>query len=330
VARGARALVKAVVVRRTGGPDVLELTDVPMQEPSAGQVRIRVEAVGINFIEVYQREGHYPLAMPYTPGSEAAGVVDAVGAGVADLKVGDRVGTANALGAYAEYALAPADKVVAVPAGLSSRDAAAALLQGMTAHYLTHNVHPLRSGEWCLVHAAAGGVGMLLCQMAKRRGARVIGTTSTEAKAAHARAAGADEVILYTEKEVAPEVRRITGGEGVRVVYDSVGRSTFEGSLDSLGPRGTMALFGQSSGAVAPFDPQTLNRKGSLFLTRPKLQDYTAARSELLERAGDVLGWVQDGSLRLTIEREFPLADAAGAHRALESRKTSGKLLLVP
>jgi NADPH2:quinone reductase len=322
--------MKTIRVARAGGPEVLELADVPVPDPGPGQVRFHVEAVGVNFIEVYQRLGLYPLAMPYTPGSEAAGTIEAVGSDVDDLKPGDRIGTTSAIGAYAEYALVPAAKAIALPPSLSSRDAAAALLQGMTAHYLAHSVHPLQAGEWCLVHAAAGGVGMLLCQIAKRRGARVIGTTSTEAKAARARAAGADEVILYHEKDVALEVRRITGGEGVRVVYDSVGRSTFEGSLDSLAPRGMLALFGQSSGPVPPFDPQILNRKGSLFLTRPKLHDYTDTRNELLARADDVLGWVTDGSLRLAIEHEFPLADAAAAHRALESRKTSGKLLLVP
>jgi len=322
--------MKAIRVARAGGAEVLELADLPAPEPGPGQVRFRVEAVGVNFIEVYQRLGLYPLAMPYTPGSEAAGVVDAIGQGVDDLKPGDRIGSTNTIGAYAEYALVPAVKAITLPPHLSTRDAAAALLQGMTAHYLALTVHPLQSGEWCLVHAAAGGVGMLLCQIAKRRGARVIGTTSTEAKAARARAAGADEVILYHEKNVAAEARRITGGVGVRVVYDSVGRSTFENSLDALAPRGMMALFGQSSGPVPSFDPQILNRKGSLFLTRPKLHDYTDTREELLARAGDVLGWVADGSLRLTIEHEFPLASAAEAHRALESRKTSGKLLLVP
>jgi NADPH2:quinone reductase len=289
-----------------------------------------VAAAGVNFVDVYQRQGHYPRALPYTPGSEASGVVDAVGPGVIGPKAGDRVASVDVRGSYAEFAIVPAERLVVVPDGVDLRVAGAVLLQGMTAHYLTHSTHVLEPGETCLVHAAAGGVGLLLCQMARRRGARVLGTTSSPVKAALAREAGADEVIDYTHADVAAEVRRLTQGRGVRVVYDSVGGATFEGSLDSLCMRGMLVLFGQSSGPVSPFDPQVLNRKGSLFLTRPTLAHYIASTDELRVRASEVLGWVRDGSLRVRIERTFPLADAAEAHRALESRLTSGKLLLVP
>jgi len=298
--------------------------------PGPGQVRIRVEAAGVNFIEVYQRMGLYKVPLPAIPGGEAAGVVDAVGPGVTAPRIGDEIATHEALGSYAERVLVPADRVAALPSGVTARQAAAAMLQGMTAHYLACTTHPLRSGDTCLVHAAAGGVGLLLVQIAKLRGARVIGTVSSAEKEKLAREAGADEVIRYTEHDFVAEVKRITGGEGVVVVYDSVGRTTFDGSLACLSRRGLMALFGQSSGPVPAFDPQILNARGSLFLTRPKLSNYTATREEFLERSGEVLRWVGEGRLRLRVWREFPLDRAADAQRALESRVTTGKLLLVP
>jgi NADPH2:quinone reductase len=322
--------MKAIRVHAIGGPEALRLEELPEPSPGPGQVSIRVEAAGVNFIEVYHRTGLYKVALPATPGSEAAGVVEAVGAGVTEFRPGERVATVNAQGAYAEFALAPAERVVALPEGVSARKGAAAMLQGMTAHYLACSTRPLAAGDTCLVHAAAGGVGLLLVQIAKRRGARVIGTTSTAAKAALAREAGADEVILYSERDFAAEVKRLTGGAGVQAVFDSVGKDTFEGSLACLAPRGTLALFGQSSGPVPPVDPQVLNRMGSLYLTRPTLGHYVASRAELLARAGEVLGWVRDGTLRVRIWREFPLADAAEAHRRLEARATTGKVLLVP
>lgn len=322
--------MNAIRMHETGGPEVLRLEELPAPTPGPGQVLFRVEAAGVNFIEVYQRAGLYKVPLPAIPGAEAAGVVTAVGPGVGDLRPGDRIATVNALGAYAEHALVAAERAVKLPDGLSARDGAAAMLQGMTAHYLACSTRPLVRGDTCLVHAAAGGAGLLLVQVATMRGARVIGTVSTRDKAARARAAGADEVILYTEQDFVAEVRRLTGGTGVQVVYDSVGAKTFDGSLACLAPRGMLALFGQSSGPVPPFDPQVLNRMGSLFLTRPTLNHYIATRGELLERAGDVLGWVRDGRLRLSVWREYPLAMAAEAHRQLESRATSGKLLLVP
>jgi len=322
--------MKAIRVHTTGGPEVLRVEDVPELVVGPGQVLIRTEAVGVNFIETYQRRGLYRIPLPATLGSEAAGTVAALGAGVTGLLPGDRVVSHDIAGAYAEYAIAPAERVVRVPDGVTTKQAAAAMLQGMTAHYLAQSTYPLGSGDTCLVHAAAGGVGLLLCQVAKMRGARVIGTVSTREKAALARGAGADEVILYTEQDFEAEIKRVTGGAGVRVVYDSVGRTTFEKSLRCLSPRGLMVLFGQSSGPVAPFDPQLLNQLGSLFLTRPTLHHYAASRAELLERAQDVLGWVRDGKLALRIARELPLSQAVEAHRAIESRATSGKVLLIP
>lgn len=324
------ALVKAIRIHATGDAGVLSEDDVEVPRPAPGQALLRVEAAGVNFVEIYHRTGLYKVPLPFTLGSEAAGTVEAVGSGVTLVQPGDRVGSINVLGAYAEYALAEAERLVPLPDRVSTRQAAAVLLQGITAHYLTTSTYPLHRGDTCLVHAAAGGVGLLLCQMARRRGARVIGTVSTEAKAALAREAGADEVILYTRTDFAAEVKRLTGGRGIQVDYDSVGRTTFERGLDLLTPRGMMVLYGQSSGPVGPFDPQVLNTKGSLYLTRPSLGHYTASRAELLERAGDVLGWVADGSLALRIDREFPLARAADAQRALESRGTTGKLLVVP
>ncbi len=322
--------MRAIRVGTAGGPEELRMADVPDPVPAAGEALVRVEAVGLNFIDVYVRTGVYHTPLPLTPGTEAAGTVVAVGAGVHDVAVGDRVASAAMRGAYAELAIAPAAQLVRVPDGVTADQAAAVMLQGMTAHYLTTSTYPLKSGDTCIVHAAAGGVGLLLCQMARKRGARVIATTSTPEKAALARAAGADEVILYTSQDFAAESRRLTGGRGVQVVYDSVGKTTFDKSLDSLVPRGMMVLFGQSSGAVPPFDIQTLNRKGSLFLTRPTLGNYTATRDELVMRSSELLGWVRDGSLHVRIDRTFALADAADAHRALESRATAGKVLLRP
>jgi NADPH:quinone reductase len=322
--------VKAIRVHQTGGPEVLRYEEVPKPSPSGGQALVRVNAVGVNFIEVYQRTGLYPVSLPFIPGSEAAGVVEEVADDVSIVKVGQRVASQSFAGAYAEYALAPADRLAVVPDGVTDRTGAAVMLQGMTAHYLTHSTYPLSSGDTCLVHAAAGGTGLLLCQMARRRRARVIGTVSSEQKAVLARAAGADEVILYTREDFVTETRRLTGGAGVHVVYDSVGRTTFLKGLDCLARRGMMVLFGQSSGPVDPFDPQMLNHKGSLFLTRPSLPHYVSTRAELLERANAVLGWVENGTLEVRIEREFSLSAAAEAHRELESRRTTGKLLLIP
>lgn len=322
--------MKAVRVREHGGPEVLLVETVPDPMPGAGEVVVQLDSIGVNFIDCYFRKGQYKTALPYTPGSEGAGVVVAIGSGVTDIAVGDRVASQNFLGAYAELALAPADRLVVLPEGLESRDGAAAMLQGMTAHYLAASTHTLQAGDCCLVHAAAGGVGLLLCQIARRHGAFVIGTVSTPEKAALARDAGANETINYTKQDFVAEVKRITGGVGVQVVYDSVGATTFLKGLDCLAPRGMMALFGQSSGPVDPIDPQLLNQKGSLFLTRPTLGHYVATPAELRWRAGEVLGWIRDGSLRLRIDRDLPLADAADAHRALEARETTGKVLLHP
>lgn len=320
----------AIVLRTHGGPDSLEFTDAPLPVPGPGQVRIRVAAAGVNFIDVYHRTGLYPREPPFIPGSEAAGTIDAVGDGVTDLHVGERVVVAPTDGAYAEFLVAPAERMVRVPDGLELDEAAAAMLQGMTAHYLVHSTCPIARGDTVLVHAAAGGVGLLLVQMVARTGARVIGTVSTEEKAELARDAGADDVILYTEMDFVEELRRLTRGEGVQAVFDSVGRSTFLGSLRSLAPRGMLVLYGQSSGRVDPFDPALLARHGSLFLTRPSLGHYVASREELVWRAGVVLNSVRSGELKLRIDRRFLLAEAAQAHRALEARQTRGKVLLVP
>jgi NADPH:quinone reductase len=322
--------LKAIRVLQPGGPENLRLEEIPRPSPGAGQALVRLEAIGVNYIEVYQRSGLYRVTFPFTPGSEAAGVVEDVGAGVHAIKVGQRVASQGFLGAYAEYALAPADRLVPLPGELPSRTGAAVMLQGMTAHYLTHSTYRLSSKDSCLIHAAAGGVGLLLCQIARQRGATVIGTVSSEAKAELARNAGAHEVIRYTSQDFVMETKRITGDAGVRVVYDSVGKTTFLKGLDCLAPRGMMVLYGQSSGPVDPLDPQLLNQKGSLFLTRPTLQHYVATRQDLLDRADQVLGWVSDGSLHVRIGAEFPLAEAAQAHRELESRRTTGKLLLIP
>ena len=322
--------MKAVRVHAPGGPEALRYEDVPQPTPGAGQVLVKVEAAGVNFIDVYQRTGHYKVELPFTLGQEAAGVVTAVGSGVTDVAVGARVAYAAVLGAYAEYATVPADRVVVLPDGVSSKQGAAAMLQGMTAHYLASTTYPLKPGDSCLVHAAAGGVGLLLCQIAKLRGARVIGTVSTREKAELARDAGADEVIRYTEQDFEAEVKRLTNGAGLQVIYDSVGKTTFEKGLNCLAHRGMMVLYGQSSGPVGPFDPQVLSQKGSLFLTRPTIVHYIATRAELLARAGEVLGWIKSGRLKVRIDREVPLAQAAEAHRLLEGRKTTGKVLLIP
>jgi NADPH2:quinone reductase len=322
--------MKAIRVHENGGPEVLRLERVDDPVPGPGEALVRVEATGVNFIEIYQRKGAYRIPLPWTPGEEGAGTVVSVGPGVSDLRTGDRVVSNNLKGSYAELAVADADRLIAIPDDVSTRDAAAVMLQGMTAHYLVTSVHALQPGETCLVHAAAGGVGLLLCQMAKRRNAIVIGTVSTEEKAALAREAGADEVILYTKQDFVTEVQRITGGKLVQVVYDSVGATTFMKSLQCLARRGMMASFGQSSGMVPPIDPLELLRRGSLFLTRPTLAHYAAERDELVWRAGDVLGWVRDGSLRVRIDRAVALGEAAEAHQALEDRRTTGKVLLVP
>ncbi len=322
--------MKAIRVHEAGGPEVLRYEDIPLPEPGEGQVRVKVAAAGVNFLDIYHRKGLYPVAHPFTPGVEAAGIVDAVGPGVTEFRPGDRVAYAMQLGAYAEYAVVPAEKLVKVPEGIDLTTAAAIMLQGMTAHYLVYSTYPLQEGETALVHAAAGGVGHLLVQLAKRKGARVIGTVSTEEKARLAREAGADEVIIYTQTDFEPEVKRLTDGRGVDVVYDSVGRDTFEKGLNCLRQRGYMVLYGQSSGPVGPFDPQILNRKGSLFLTRPSLAHYVATREELLWRAGDLFEWLQKGELTLRIDRTFPLAEAAEAHRYMEARQSKGKVLLIP
>ena len=322
--------MKAVRIHAPGGPEVLKSEDVPEPQPKAGEAVVKVDAAGLNYIDVYYRSGQYKAELPMTLGLEAGGTVTAVGPNVTEVRVGDKVAYTGVAGAYAQYAAVPAQRLVVLPAGVSTRQGAAAMLQGMTAHYLACSTYPLKRGDTCLVHAAAGGVGLLLCQIAKMRGARVIGTVSTEAKAKLAREAGADEVILYTTQDFEAEVKRLTSGRGVQVVYDSVGKTTFEKGLSCLAPRGLMALYGQSSGPIGTFDPQVLNQKGSLFLTRPSLGHHVATREELLQRAGEVLGWIRDGKLRLRTEFEFPLKDAAEAHRALEGRKTTGKVLLIP
>jgi len=322
--------MKSIRVAENGGPEVLELVEAPTPAPGPGKALVRVAAAGVNYIDIYFRKGLYKAPLPLTPGNEGAGTVEAIGAGVSEVAPGDRVAWAVASGSYAEYALVPAAQLVKIPEGLTFRMAAAVMLQGMTAHYLTHSTFPLKSGDTCLVHAAAGGTGGLIAQMAKMLGARVFGTVSTAEKAAVARAHGVDEPILYSVIDFEAEVKRLTGGRGVDVVYDSVGAATFQKSLNILRPRGMMALFGQSSGPVAPFDPAILNAKGALFLTRPTLAYYTLTREELVWRAGDVLQWTMEGKLTPRLERDYPLAEAAEAHRDLEARRTSGKLLLAP
>ncbi|HLV89162.1 MAG TPA: quinone oxidoreductase [Candidatus Sulfotelmatobacter sp.] len=322
--------MKAIQVKQTGGPEVLELADLPVPEPKATEAVVKIAASGVNFIDVYHREGRYKLPLPFIAGQEGAGVVTAVGADVKEVKKGDRVAWAGVQGSYAEYIAVPADKLVPVPEGVTDQQAAATMLQGMTAHYLSHSTFPLKRGETALIHAAAGGVGLLLTQMAHNIGARVIGTVSTEEKAKLARAAGADEIIFYTHTDFEAETKRLTGGKGVDVVYDSVGKTTFEKGLNVLRPRGYMVLFGGSSGAVAPFDLIQLSVKGSLFVTRPTLGHYTLTREELVARSGAVFGMIGAGNLKLRIEHTYPLAEAQRAHQELEGRKTTGKLLLLP
>ncbi|HEX8671383.1 MAG TPA: quinone oxidoreductase [Longimicrobium sp.] len=323
-----RSAMTAVRLHETGGPEAFRAERVPVPEPGPGEALVRIDATGVNFIEVYQRTGLYKVPLPATLGGEGAGEVVEVGAGVEDVRVGDRVAWAGGFGAYAEYAVVPAAKLVPLPAGVGARLGAAVMLQGLTAHYLATSTYPLRAGERCLVHAAAGGVGLLLVQIAKMRGAHVIATAGSDVKAELARGAGADEVIVYTRDDFAAEVRRLTDGAGVQVIYDSVGKSTFLPGLDVLAPRGMMVLFGQSSGPVEPVDPQLLSQKGSLFLTRPTLGHYVATREELLRRANDLFGWMAADQLSVRIGAEYALADVAEAHRALEARRTTGKVLL--
>jgi NADPH:quinone reductase len=323
--------MKAIRVNEHGGPEVLRYEDVAIPEPGAGQARVRLAASGVNFIDVYQRTGTYPQDLPFTLGLEGAGEIEAVGEGVEEIAPGDYVAFAGVPGAYAEYIVAPAERLVPFNVTLvEARMAAAVMLQGMTAHYLTHSTFPLQEGQTALVHAAAGGVGLLLCQIAKLRGATIIGTVSTEEKARLAKDAGADEVILYTEQDFVEEINRITDDEGVDVVYDSVGKDTFDAGLDLLKPRGYMVVFGQSSGQVPPIELQTLNQKGSLFVTRPMLAHYTASREELFWRAESLFSWIGQGNLNVHIGGTYNLSEADQAHRDLEGRKTTGKLILIP
>ncbi|HEU5415235.1 MAG TPA: quinone oxidoreductase [Candidatus Angelobacter sp.] len=322
--------MKAIQVQKTGGPEVLTLVDVPVPKPKPNEAIVKIAASGVNFIDVYFREGRYPAPLPFVDGQEGAGTVTEVGSDVKTLKPGDHVAYSNVLGSYAEYAAVPAEKLVKVPSGISDEQAAAAMLQGMTAHYLAHSTYPLKKGETALIHAAAGGVGLLLVQMAKNIGARVIGTAGTEEKAKLAKDAGADEMIVYTKQDFETETKRLTENKGVQVIYDGVGKSTFEQDLNLLRPRGYLVLFGGSSGAVPPFDPIKLAQKGSLFLTRPSLMHYVLTREELEHRAGDVLGWIAAGKLKLRIAHKYKLEEAQQAHKDLEGRKTTGKILLIP
>ena len=322
--------MRAIQIRAHGGPEALELAELPVPQPAAGEILVRLEAIGVNFIDVYHRTGLYKVSLPYVMGQEGAGIVEAVGEGVSGLEQGDRVAWANIAGAYAEFARLPADRAVKVPQEVDSEQAAALMLQGMTAHYLAFDAFPLKGGDTALIHAAAGGVGLLLVQVAKKRGARVLATAGSARKAELARQAGADEVILYSEQDFVAQAKSLTGGKGVQVVYDSVGQATFLKSLDCLAPRGMLVSFGQSSGKVPPLDPVLLSTKGSLFLTRPTLGHYIADRQSLLARAGDVLQWVAKGELFLFIGKVLPLDKAAEAHRLLEARQTMGKVLLTP
>lgn len=322
--------MKAIRVHSFGGPEVLRYEDVPDPEPKPGEALVKIEAAGVNFIDIYQRMGSYRIPLPQVVGLEAAGTVRALGPGVTDVKVGDRVAWTGVSGSYAELNAVATDRLVKLPSTITTRQGAAAMLQGLTAHYLACSTYPLKSGDTCLVHAGAGGVGLLLTQIAKLRAARVITTVSTAEKATLSRQAGADEVILYASEDFEESVRKLTDGRGVQVVYDSVGQTTFTKSLNCLAPRSLLVLFGQSSGEVPPFDLQLLAQKGSLFITRPTLMSHIATRAELQQRAADVFGWIAGGRLRLRTEFEFPLKDAADAHRALQGRKTTGKVLLIP
>ena len=322
--------MKAVQIQKQGGPEVLEVVDLDTPTPGEGEVLVKLEASGINFIDVYQRSGLYKVELPYVLGLEGAGTVAGVGENVSGFKKGDRVAYTGTSGSYAEAVLVPAERLVSVPESVSLETAAAVMLQGMTAQYLSHSTYPIQEGDTCLVHAVAGGVGLLLTQLAKLRGAVVIGTASTLEKAERARKVGADHVILYTEQDFEEEVKRLTDGDGVQVVYDSVGETTFDKSLNCLAPRGYMVLYGQSSGPVGAFDPQVLNSKGSLFLTRPSLFHYIAEREELVKRAGELFVLISEGNLDVHVDSTFPLEDVAEAHRKLENRETSGKVLLTP
>ncbi|MFZ0480129.1 MAG: quinone oxidoreductase [Terriglobales bacterium] len=322
--------MKAIQVKQTGGPEVMQLVDLPVPQPKSNEAVVKIAAAGVNFIDVYNREGRYKQQVPFVLGQEAAGTVSSIGSDVRGIAVGDRVAYTMSLGSYAEYAAVPADRLVKIPDGVSDREAAAAVLQGMTAHYLSHDTYPLKKGEIALIHAAAGGVGLLLVQMAHNIGARVIGTVSTEEKAKLARAAGADDIILYTQADFETETKRLIDGKGVDVVYDSVGKTTFDKGLNLLRPRGMMALYGGSSGAVAPIDPLVLTQKGSIFLTRPSLGHYIITSEDLQRRMGAVFAMIREGKLKLRIEHVYPLAEAQQAHRDLEGRKTTGKLLLIP
>jgi len=322
--------MQAIRVHQYGGPEAMELEQLPVPTPGAGQALVRVEASGVNFIDIYQRSGAYKLPLPLGLGLEGAGTVEALGEGASGIALGDRVAWTQIPGSYATHTLVPADRLVKLPDKLSTRDGAAAMLQGMTAHYLVYSTYPLKAGETCLIHAAAGGVGLLFCQLAKMVGARVIGTAGTEEKAALAREAGADDVIVYTQQDFEVEVKRLTNGKGVDVVYDGVGKDTFDKGLNLIRPRGMMVLFGQASGAVAPLDPQILNAKGCLYLTRPRLDVYIESREELVQRASDVLGWIADGKLKLRVEHTYALDQAGQAHNDLNGRKTTGKLVLLP
>ena len=322
--------MKAVRVHQFGGLEVLKYEEVPVLDPGEGEARVKIEAIGVNFLDIYHRIGRYQGTLPLTLGQEAGGTVDTVGSNVKDVKPGDRVVYASVQGSYAEYAIVPAWRLVPIPTGVDLQQAAAAMVQGMTAHYLTFSTYPLKKGETALVHAAGGGTGQLLVQIAKRRGARIIGTVSTDEKAMFAREAGADEVIIYSQVDFEAEVKRLTNNEGVDVVYDSVGKDTFDKSLNCLRRRGYMVLYGASSGPVPPVDPQTLNAKGSLYLTRPYIGHYTADRAELMGRVNDVFAWISAGELKVRIDKTFPLAEVAEAHRYLEGRQSKGKLLLIP
>ena len=322
--------MKAIQAQKTGGPEVLTLVDLPVPKPKLNEAVVQIKAIGLNYIDVYVREGRYPAPLPFVDGQEAAGVVTEVGREVKSFKPGDRVAYTGVLGSYAEYAAVPADRLVQLPHKLSFEQGAAAMLQGITAQYLTHSTYPLKRGETALIHAAAGGVGLLLVQMAKRIGARVIGTVGSDEKAKLARDAGADNVIVYTKQDFEAETKRLMGGKGVDVIYDGVGKATFEQDLNLLRPRGYLVLFGAASGAVPPLDPVKLNQKGSLFLTRPGLAHYMATRDELESRTKDVLGAIESGWLKLHIGHKYPLKDVQQAHRDLEGRKTTGKVLLIP
>jgi NADPH:quinone reductase len=322
--------MKAIQVKQVGGPEVMQLVDLPVPQPKPNQALVKIAASGVNYIDVYHREGRYKSPLPFVLGQEGAGEVTAVGSEVKSIKVGDRVAWTELLGSYAQFAAIAADRLVSIPQGVSDQQAAGAMLQGMTAHYLSHDTFPLKKGQTALIHAAAGGVGLLLTQMAHNIGARVIATVSTDEKARLAREAGADEVILYTQSDFEAETKRLTSSKGVDVVYDSVGKTTFEKGLSVLRPRGMMVLFGGSSGSVPPFDLIALSQKGSLYITRPTLVNYIASREELIARSKAVFDMIASGKLKLRIEHTYPLAEAQRAHRELEGRKTTGKLLLIP